>query len=346
MNATRYQAMSGEEPFGPERYFFREIHPSIRIGTASDRYKGWIGQIYTESLYAGRLTKRTNRVGGGSFKDEVLPVDCVAEYFRHFRVLEIDYTFYSPLLEEDGRPTSASKILHEYARFLGPEDGLILKAPQVLFARKIRRGAEFAKNERYLDSRYFIRQFYAPAVAILGSSLKGFIFEQEYQKAGERIPAAELAASLDAFFGAVPADVPRHVELRTEAYLDPSVFDVLEKHGAEQVLSHWTWLPNLKKQYAKAGGRFIGAAGQSVIRLMTPLGVRYEDAYAKAFPFGRLVEGMLQPSMIRQTAELMHEAIRQDVAVNVIINNRAGGNAPEIARLLAAELREIRKAAG
>ena len=28
-------------------YFFRDAHPNLRLGTASDRYAGWIGQIYT-----------------------------------------------------------------------------------------------------------------------------------------------------------------------------------------------------------------------------------------------------------------------------------------------------------
>ena len=34
-----------------------------------------------------------------------MPVDSVEEYFDHFRVLEIDYTFYRPLTELDGTPT-------------------------------------------------------------------------------------------------------------------------------------------------------------------------------------------------------------------------------------------------
>lgn len=58
-------------------------------------------------------------------------------------------------------------------------------------------------------------------------------------------------------------------------------------------------------QFARAGNRFITAGSQAVIRLMTPLGTRYEDAYAKAFPFERLIEEMIQPGMIPQTARLM-----------------------------------------
>ena len=65
---------------------------------------------------------------------------------------------------------------------------------------------------------------------------------------------------------------------------------------------------------------------------MTPIGTRYEDAYAKAFPFNRLMEEMIQPGMIPQTVSLMWEALRNDVEINLIINNRAAGNAPLLAQ--------------
>jgi hypothetical protein len=86
-----------------------------------------------------------------------------------------------------------------------------------------------------------------------------------------------------------------------------------------------------------AGNHFATAGGQAVIRLMTPIGIRYEDAYAKAFPFDRPIEEMIQPGMIAQTAQLMWEAIRGEVEINVIINNRAGGNAPRLAQRIVSE---------
>ena len=110
---------------------------------------------------------------------------------------------------------------------------------------------------------------------------------------------------------------------------------MLEKHGVGQVLSHWTWLPPLRKQLAKAGGRFFNAGKQCVIRLLTPLGMRYEDSYIQAYPFDKLVEGMVQPEMILETVDLMMQAVNQGVLVNVIINNRAGGNAPLLAQMIA-----------
>lgn len=47
-----------------KNFFFKDIHPNLFIGTTSDRYAGWLGQIYTEDKYIGRITRRTTTVGG------------------------------------------------------------------------------------------------------------------------------------------------------------------------------------------------------------------------------------------------------------------------------------------
>jgi len=40
----------------------------------------------------------------------------------------------------------------------------------------------------------------------------------------------------------------------------------------------------LKKQWLKSGWRFFNTGKEAPIRLMTPLGLKYNDAYAQAFP--------------------------------------------------------------
>ncbi len=323
-----------DDGFDPDRFRFRGLHPGIRIGTASDRYAGWIGQIYSEERYRGRIGKRAHKVGKKSFREEVLPVDSVEEYFDHFRVLEIDYTFYSAPLDAAGAPTRTFRILADYRSFMREGDFVFLKVPQVICARKLLRAGGLVENEDFLNPRKFTEQFYGPVSDIMGDRLGGFVFEQEYHRSETRPPVRELADRLDSFFSAVPADTRYHFELRTEAYITRPVLDVFEKHGIGQVLSHWTWLPTLRKQFADSGRRFSNSGRQCLIRLMTPLGTRYEDAYAKAFPFTGLIDGMLQPRMIEDTANLAAEGIRQGVQVNVIVNNRSGGNAPLIARQL------------
>lgn len=318
-----------------EKFNFCRLHPQIRLGTASDRYAGWLGQIYTEDRYQDHIRQRTKVVRKHTFIEEVIPVESVAEYFEHFPVLEIDFTFYRPLLDQSGKPTQAFQTLKAYQRHLQDGDTLLLKVPRVITAPKLRRGGQYQDNPSYLDAKVFTRQFYQPAAELLGPELTGFIFEQEYLTKQDRPHVTEMAEALDGFFQETPRDNRYHLELRTELYLRDPVFEVLEKYGVGQVLSHWTWLPPLRKQLAKAGGKFFNAGGQSVIRLLTPIGMRYEDSYVQAFPFDKLVEGMLRPEMILETVDLMMEAVNQRVVMNVIINNRASGNAPLLAQMVA-----------
>ncbi|MGM0426141.1 MAG: DUF72 domain-containing protein [Thermodesulfobacteriota bacterium] len=321
-----------EDPRGKERFWFRNLHPNLLLGTASDRYAGWMGQIYTRERYAGRISLRTKTVGGKSFVEKTLPVDSVAEYFEHFPLLEIDYTFYSPLLDEEGKPTQTFHVLKRYRQYMTENDRVILKVPRAISAQKIRRGGRYVENPTYLNPGIFSKQFYEPATALLGPALNGLIFEQEYQRKQDRVPAPKMAEDLDRFFEVIPGDTRYHIELRTDAYLNFPVFKVLEHHGIGQVLSHWTWLPSLNKQIAKAGNKIFNAAGQRIVRLMTPIGMRYADAYAKAHPFDKLVEGMLQPEMVREAADLMQKTIKEGIKTSILINNRAGGNAPIIAQ--------------
>ena len=70
---------------------------------------------------------------------------------------------------------------------------------------------------------------------------------------------------------------------------------------------------------------------------MTPIGKRYEEAFAQAHPFDKLVEGMLSPGLVQDTVELMKRAAEKELDLFLIINNRAGGNAPLIAQEMARE---------
>lgn len=334
--------MSGKQASNLEYFQFRELHPDVFMGTASDRYAGWIGQIYSGQRYAGNINRRSKRIGGKSFDEEVIPVESVEEYFSHFRVLELDFTFYRLLLDKNGKSTPNLHVLRAYTQYLNKEDRMILKVPQTVFAKRLWRKGTLIENEEYLNPEIFTHQFYEPALGVLAAWLDGFIFEQEYQRKQDRTSPKTLAGELDDFFGAIPKDSRYHVEIRTDALLSGPVFDVLEKHGIGHVLSHWTWLPRLSHQFAMSGRRFLNRGKQCIIRLMTPRGMRYEDAYARAHPFNAIIDGMMDPQMLDETVDIMHTAIADGVQANVIVNNRSGGNAPLIAQKIAKQFLEVK----
>jgi len=122
---------------GGRKYFpFRDLLQNILIGTASERYAGWIGQIYSEGRYEKGITRRSHKVGDKTFNEETLPVESVAEYFEHFPLLEIDYTFYRPLLEAKGSPSSNYHVLKSYRQQMKKVDLVLLKAPRSSSPRK------------------------------------------------------------------------------------------------------------------------------------------------------------------------------------------------------------------
>jgi hypothetical protein len=122
---------------------------------ASDRYAGWIGQIYSEGRYEKGITRRSHKIGDKNFNEETLPVESVTEYFEHFPLLEIDYTFYRPLLDSSGNPTQNFHVLKNYRQHMKEEDLLSLKVLQVIIARKLRRALGFVENEIYLAPEIF-----------------------------------------------------------------------------------------------------------------------------------------------------------------------------------------------
>jgi hypothetical protein len=227
----------------PAQFKFRNLHPQVFLGTASDRYAGWLGQIYTPEKYDGRITRRVKNLEKNSYVERVLPLDSVVEYFDHFPVLEIDFIFYRLLLNEQGRPTTNYELLKNYKSYLKEDDRLTLKVPQAIMAQKLRQGKNYIPNAAYLNPEIFSRQFYKPANDILGPNLQGFIFEQEYHRKQDRLPVEQLAVELARFFQTIPTDRRYHLEIRTPAYVEEPVFEVLEKHGVGQIFSQGRGCP-------------------------------------------------------------------------------------------------------
>lgn len=322
-----------------DAYDFRDVHPNVRFGTASDRYGGWIGQIYPADGYADRVTTRSRKLQGQTFEERRVPIASVREYFRHFDVLELDFTFYRPLLEEDDEPSSNYFVLSNYADHAPDGASFLLKAPQTFFARSVRRNGEFVDNPSFLDAEGYVETFHKPALDILGDRLEGVIFQQEYQRVADSPSPKENVEQFDAFFGALPAEVQPHIELRSEHLLTDAYFDWLATRGIGHVFSHWTWLPPLRKQWSMTGERLTAENDQVVARLLTPRNMKYAEAYATAYPFEEptpeLSETEQAYDMVLDTTALTYRAESQNALLNVIANNRAWGNAPDLNRAIA-----------
>jgi hypothetical protein len=325
-----------------DRYDLRRIHPLLRFGSASDRYAAWIGQVYPRDVWAGEVKSRAKRVGAQTFQERLLPVASVADYFEHFGVLELDFTYYRPLVEPTGKPSPGLFTLEQYADHAPHNARFVLKAPQAFTAHRVQRRTDgrpqWVENPDYLDADGFTQRFLVPAQQKLGVKLAGIVFEMPYERAAESPPPDDFVDELDAFFGAVPPG-PYHLEVRSAHLLSARYADWLADRALGFCFSHWQWLPPLIDQWRLVGERFTSASGAAIVRLVQPRDMSFDASFALAYPFEQAVPGLSATpaarAMVDQTTALAYQAVEADIALAVIGNNRAWGNTPDLARTIA-----------
>lgn len=328
------------------RYDFRDICPNVLFGTASDRYGGWIGQIYSRD-WESKVQKRRKQLGRKAYTESVVPAEAVSDYFEHFSVLEIDFTFYRPLIEPNGETGINYRALEKYVQH-GPASGrYLVKAPQMFCSPTLPgRGA----NPDYLNRKAYDAVFGNPLKGLLGERLLGVIFEQGYIPQGKSPSTSRHVDDLDRFCSLAPLGHSVHFEVRSSHLLTPVFFDWLTSTGHGYVFSHWTWLPSIKNQWLAAGG-FSSADGEAVLRLLTPRKMTYEKAYDLAHPFDKVVPELRDApgskAMIDETVALAAKALDSGHKLNIIVNNRVWGNGPELAVAVSNRLLEyLRKRRG
>ncbi|HEX5659657.1 MAG TPA: DUF72 domain-containing protein, partial [Polyangiales bacterium] len=142
-----------------------------------------------------------------------------------------------------------------------------------------------------------------------------------------------FAARLGAFLRALPAGVSYAVELRNPELLTRAYGEELASAGAIHCHNLWTTMPGVHAQ-----ARVIPPPARKplLIRWLLRSGHRYEDANASYAPFHRLVEEDLPTRSA--IASLALRALEHDVPVQVLVDNKAEGNAPESIIRLAREL--------
>lgn len=278
----------------------------VRFGTSSWAYEGWQGQVYRRPYAAGRFSR-----------------DSLAEYAAYapggsplFRTVGIDHTFY--------RPATPAQLAH-YAAQVPSDFHFCSKVWEELtiptYANLPRYGVKAGKaNPRFLDVCAFHDLVLQPFIEGLPGRVGPFIFE--FQRSG--LDPEPFLDELDKFLAKLPSGHPYAVEIRNPALLSPRYRDILQAHGVAHTYNHWTEMPPLLMQHRLMGERFT--APFLVMRLLTPLGLRYASAVERYAPYNRIVAA--QPQMRRDAASLIHAAASQRAIPYVLVNNRSEGNAP------------------
>jgi uncharacterized protein YecE (DUF72 family) len=285
---------------------------TIRFGTMSWSFPGWIGNVYAAGAPKTRLA------------DSGLPA-----YATHplLRAVEIDRTYYEAPPADFFRAFAAQ--VPEDFRFLvkAHEDCTVFRYPP--HARYGKKRGEL--NGRFLDPVYAADAVVAPYVEGLGGKAGPLLFQFPPQPL-DGSPET-FAERLHDFLRGLPRGPSYAVELRNAELLTPEYGAALLDAGALHCHNAWTAMPTVLRQ-----ARAIppGARRPLLVRWLLRAGDGYQAAGARYQPFDRLREE--DPESRATIATLVAKAHAHGVPALVTVNNTAEGCAPEGIALLAQEL--------
>ncbi len=282
------------------------LSPLVHFGTSTWTYEGWKGLVYKQPYQPSR------------FRSE-----CLAEYARYeyegyrlFRTVGFDFTFYGP-------PTS--RQLTHYSNQVPKDFVACSKVWEELtvpaYSRHPRHGSHTGPNPYFLNADYFQEHVLAPYAAVFKPHTGPFIFE--FQRTLDLEPE-DFLKRLDGFLARLPKEWEYAIEVRHERLVTREYRSILSTHGVAHVYNHWTHMPGLWEQHGLMDETLT--APFVVLRLLTPRGVRYEDAVRRYKPYRDIVQSL--PEMRENTVKLIKQAVREHRRAYVLVNNRSEGSAP------------------
>ena len=306
-----------EEPGAFDRAALRDrlaalASEGVFLGTSSWKYPGWLDQIYSRENYVTR----------GRFSQKRFEAECLREYASIFPVVCGDFSFYQfPSAEFWQRLFRTTPEPLRFA-FKIPEE-ITVK----LFPTHPRYGVRGGgANDSFLNAELLKHAFldllapYRERVAVLIFEFGSFP-KQAFRDAGE------LAAALNPFLAALPAEFRYAVEIRNPEFLEPEYFTCLREHGMAHVFSAWTRMPELPEQVEIADAF---TAGFTVVRALLRRGRPYEEAVKSFSPYIQVQD--LNMGARQAIGGLIVRARSLREPSYIYVNNRLEGNAPDTIR--------------
>lgn len=302
----------GSEGASPHSELAARLPATIRFGTMSWTFPGWIGKVYPEGTPKTRLA------------DRGLPVYASQPLFR---AVEVDRTYYEAPAADFFRGLAAQ--VPDDFQFLvkAHEECVVFRFPT--HARYGKRRGE--ANGRFLDAAYAADAVVAPYLEGLEAKAGALLFQFPPQPLDA--PPEAFAERLHDFLRRLPRGPAYAVELRNVELFTPAYGAALLDAGALHCHNAWSFMPPVIQQ-AKAIPP--GARRPLIVRWLLRPGDNYEAAGKRCEPFDRLREE--DPSARAGIATLIAKAHAHGVPALVMVNNTAEGCAPESIALLAREI--------
>ncbi len=300
-------------PQAPHNFDFdaaRQLPENIRFGTSSWNYPGWKGSIYHAEYK----------------NDKEFRANSLREYasFPWFRSVGVDAFFYSPPSRQTLEKYSAQVPENfQWASKVWEE----ITIPK--YAKHARYGSRAGqKNENFLNADLFCERVLRPhEPEEIKKHIGPFIFEFQMLGVEYTREPENFYQPLERFLGQLPKDFRYSVEMRNRDLLTPRYFSLLNNPGATHCFNHWTYMPPLRDQMLRASDAGGLTAPFFIARILTPVGMKYEDAVEFYSPYTEVKQPLLE--MRADVVRLAKRAVERKIPVFVLVNNRAEGNAPQ-----------------
>jgi uncharacterized protein YecE (DUF72 family) len=286
------------------------LPPSLRLGTSSWSYPGWIGSVWAQEYSPQKLSKQGLRA-----------------YAQHplLRTVSLDRAFYQPLSAD------------QYAAYAAqvPEDfRFVVKAPARVADAMERdeSGHGLRNNPGFLDAERAKLLFAEPALEGLRHKLGALVFQLSPlpDAALREIPAfiPRLSAMLRAMpaVRAVAPDAVMAVEVRNPEWLTPAFIAALREAGATYCLGLHAKMPPIEDQLPILRALWPGplVCRWNLHRKHGAYG--YEDAKRKYGDFNALVDP--DPETRATLARVIKGTTAAGYPAYVTLGNKAEGSAP------------------
>lgn len=297
---------------------------TLRLGTSSWTYPGWIGTVWDTEYPDAKLSKYG-----------------LAAYAQHplFRTVSLDRSFYRPL---------TAVQFAAYAAQVPDDFRFVVKAPSLVTDALLRdeSGRGQQPNSGFLDGDSALRCFVEPALEGLGAKLGALVFQISPLPGPMLGQMPELIERLHTLLRAIPAlrsrapDAVIAVEVRDLAWLLPAFVEALRDTGVTYCMGLHAKMPRIAEQLNILRALWPGPL---VCRWnLNPLhgAFGYEKARDQYAPFDRLVD----PDLDTRAALAKVIAGTTGAGQNafVTLSNKAEGSAPLSVVALAQAIRDLR----
>jgi len=273
----------------------RRLPESIRIGTCSWKYDSWKGLVYSENVGENYL----------------------AEYSKHFNIVEVDQWFWS--LFGDKVVLPKPEIVSEYVGSVPKDFRFSIKVPNAITLTHYHGNGPLVVNPYFLSND--LMEDFLKLLEPMSKQINSLIFQFEYLNKQKMLNQIVFQDRLQEFCKNLRPGFHYCVEIRNQNYLNKPYFEFLQAMKLSHVFMQGYWMPSIFqvfghfKEYIKK---------HTVIRLHGP---DRKDIEQKTKSLWNTIVDP-RDGELHNLNNMIHSLLSKGVKVTLSVNNHYEGCAP------------------